>query len=60
MSGKRRIKYGLHALVLDGYFDDALINIGNVIAKNKKPIKLSLFHEGNGGWYKWGMCAKGQ
>lgn len=50
---------GLHSLILDGYYDQRLINIGKKIKKNKKKIRLSLLHEGNGGWYEWGMCAKG-
>ncbi|KZR88270.1 Endoglucanase H precursor [Synechococcus sp. MIT S9509] len=50
---------GFHSLILDGYYDQQLINIGKIIASKKKKIRLSLFHEGNGGWYEWGMCAKG-
>ena len=50
---------GLHYLILNGYYDQQLINIGKKINSKKKKIRLSLLHEGNGGWYEWGMCAKG-
>ena len=50
---------GLHYLILNGYYDQQLINIGKKINSKRKKIRLSLLHEGNGGWYEWGMCAKG-
>lgn len=56
---KKAEQEGLHSLILDGYYDQQLINIGKKIKNKKKKIRLSLLHEGNGGWYEWGMCAKG-
>ena len=56
---KKAKEEGFHSVILDGYYDKQLIKIGNKIRNNKRMIRLSLLHEGNGGWYEWGMCAKG-